>query len=151
MISKASLKYTRGSAKKFKLIVDVLRGKMVEDALSALMSLNKGPSEKLMKLVNSAVSNAKDKEPDISKLYISKIIANQAPSYKRFRAEAFGRASVIKKRSSHIEIELERVAPKRTSVKSKTVIKDKITTKTKTKTKTIKKAATTKIKKQKEK
>ena len=149
MISKASLKYTRGSAKKFKLIVDVLRGKMVEDALSALMSLNKGPREKLVKLVNSAVSNAKDKEPDISKLYISKIIANQAPSYKRFRAEAFGRASVIKKRSSHIEIELDRVAPKRTSVKSKTVIKDNVITKTKTKT--IKKAATTKVKKQKEK
>ncbi len=149
MISKASLKYTRGSAKKFKLIVDVLRGKMVEDALSALMSLNKGSREKLMKLVNSAVSNAKDKEPDISKLYISKIIANQAPSYKRFRAEAFGRASVIKKRSSHIEIELDRVAPKRTSVKSKTVIKDNVITKTKTKT--IKKAATTKVKKQKEK
>ena len=149
MISKASLKYTRGSAKKFKLIVDVLRGKMVEDALSALMSLNKGPSEKLMKLVNSAVSNAKDKESDISKLYISKIIANQAPSYKRFRAEAFGRASVIKKRSSHIEIELDRVAPKRTSVKSKTAIKDNVITKTKTKT--IKKAATPKVKKQKEK
>ena len=149
MISKASLKYTRGSAKKFKLIVDVLRGKMVEDALSALMSLNKGSREKLMKLVNSAVSNAKDKEPDISKLYISKIIANQAPSYKRFRAEAFGRASVIKKRSSHIEIELDRVAPKRTSVKSKTAIKDNVITKTKTKT--IKKAATTKVKKQKEK
>jgi len=54
----------------------------VEDALSVLMSLNKGPREKLVKLVNSAVSNAKDKEPDISKLFISKIVANQAPSLK---------------------------------------------------------------------
>ena len=147
MISKASLKYTRGSAKKFKLIVDVLRGKRVEDALSVLMSLNKGPREKLVKHVNSAVSNAKDKEPDISKLFISKIVANQAPSLKRFRAEAFGRASVIKKRSSHIDIELDRVAPKRTSAK-KDVVKQ---TKTSTKTKTIKKVVTAKVEKQKEK
>ncbi len=145
MIAKASLKYTRGSAKKYKLIVDLLRDKMVEDALNILMSLNKGPREKLIKLVNSVVSNAKDKEPDISKLYISKMIANQAPSYKRFRAEAFGRASVIVKRSSHIDIELDRVAPKKVSTKLKPAVK------TKTKKKIIKKAAPTKTKKQKEK
>lgn len=145
MIAKASLKYTRGSAKKYKLIIDNLREKKVEEALSILVSLNKGPREKLIKLVNSVVSNAKDKEPDISKLYISKIVANQAPSYKRFRAEAFGRASVIRKRSSHIDIELDRVAPKKVNPKIKPPEK------TKTKTKTIKKAAPAKIKKQKEK
>ena len=145
MIAKASLKYTRGSAKKYKLIVDLLRDKMVEDALNILMSLNKGPREKLIKLVNSVISNAKDKEPDISKLYISKMIANQAPSYKRFRAEAFGRASVIVKRSSHIDIELDRVAPKKVSTKLKPAVKTKI------KKKIIKKPAPTKTKKQKEK
>ena len=112
MIAKASLKYARGSTKKYKLIVDLIRGKKAEEALSILTSVNKGPKTKLIKLVNSAVANAKKKEPDISRLYISKITADQAPSYKRFRAEAFGRASVIRKRGSHISVELERTASK---------------------------------------
>jgi large subunit ribosomal protein L22 len=147
MIAKASLKYARGSSKKFKLIIDTIRGKRVEDALSILMSINKGPKDKLIKLVKSAVSNAKDKEPDITKLYISRIVANQAPSYKRFRAEAFGRASVIRKRSSHIDLELEKVAPKKVASKTKPAAKAKA----KIKAKTAKKAAPVKVKKQKEK
>jgi len=72
MISKASLKYTRGSAKKFKLIVDVLRGKRVEDALSVLMSLNKGPREKLVKLVNFSEGGIVEKSIESHKFGISK-------------------------------------------------------------------------------
>jgi large subunit ribosomal protein L22 len=150
MISKASLKYTRGSSKKYKAVIDLIRGKKVEEALDLLMSMNKAPKKDLIKLINSALSNAKDKEPDVTQLFISKIRANQGPSYKRFRAEAFGRASVIRKRTSHIEIELDRLP----TIEKKKVVKketSKKAAKTTKKPRKAKKTAAKKVKKQKEK
>jgi large subunit ribosomal protein L22 len=156
MISKASLKYTRGSSKKYKAVIDLIRGKKVEEALDFLMSMNKAPKKDLIKLINSALSNARDKEPDATRLFISKIRANQGPSYKRFRAEAFGRASVIRKRTSHIEIELDRLPTKEKEnvakkASSKKAAKAKKAVKAIKKPRKVKKTAAKKVKKQKEK
>ncbi len=59
------------------------------------------------KVLNSAISNAKQKGLSEDQLYISKIVADQGPSWKRFRAAAFGRATGILKKTTHLTIELD--------------------------------------------
>ncbi|OGX19961.1 MAG: hypothetical protein A3K54_05020 [Omnitrophica WOR_2 bacterium RBG_13_44_8] len=81
-----------------------------KDALAAealLNNLNKGPSKYLVKILKQAVANAKVKGFDADKLYISRIICDVGPSWKRFKAAAFGRATPIRKRTAHVRIELE--------------------------------------------
>jgi len=84
-----------------------MRGKDVLQAQALLTNLNKGPCEYLIKILKQAVANAKVKGFNPDKLYISQILCNGGPSWKRFKAAAFGRAVPIKKRTSHIKIELE--------------------------------------------
>ena len=76
-------------------------------AQSILTTLNKRPCEFLIKILKSAIANAKVKGFNTQQLYISKITCNQGPSWKRFKAAAFGRAAPIRKRTSHIRIELD--------------------------------------------
>lgn len=85
----------------------LIRNKDAKDAEGILIALNKRPKEYLIKLLKSAVANAKVKGFNIGQLYISKLICNPGPSWKRYKAAAFGRASPIKKRTSHIKIELD--------------------------------------------
>lgn len=85
----------------------LIRNKDAKQAQSILHSLNKRPKEYLIKLLDSAIANAKVKGFNINQLYISKIICNPGPTWKRFKAAAFGRAASIKKRTSHIKIELD--------------------------------------------
>lgn len=110
MIASAKLKYIRISPRKVDQVIKVVRNKPVGYALSILSSLNKRASQPVSKILKSALSNAKNKGVDTTKLndiYISKIIVNAGPTLKRFRAAAFGRAVLIRKRTSHIEIELD--------------------------------------------
>jgi large subunit ribosomal protein L22 len=72
-----------------------------------LLHLNKRPKEYLIKILKSAVANAKVKGFAADKLYVSKAICNPGPMWKRFKAAAFGRASGIVKRTVHIKIELD--------------------------------------------
>ena len=72
-----------------------------------LLNLNKRPKEYLIKILKSAIANAKVKGFNANQLYISRIICNQGPSWKRYRAAAFGRASGILKRTTHVRIELD--------------------------------------------
>jgi len=87
--------------------MELISNKDAEQAQSILIALNKRPKEYLIKLLKSAIANAKVKGFNIGQLYISKIICNPGPSWKRYKAAAFGRASPIKKRTSHIRIELD--------------------------------------------
>jgi large subunit ribosomal protein L22 len=59
------------------------------------------------KILSSALANAKTKGLDVGRLVISKIVADEGPRWKRFRPAAFGRATEILKRTSHISIELD--------------------------------------------
>jgi len=107
MIAKAEAKFIRISPAKVRQIIDLIRGKDVSLAQALLGNLNKRPCEYLIKILKQAVANAKVKGFSPDNLYISKIICDGGPSWKRFKAAAFGRATPIKKRTSHIKIELE--------------------------------------------
>lgn len=107
MIAKAEAKFLRISPTKVRQVMDLIRNKDAQEAQSILITLNKRPKEFLTKILNSAIANAKIKGFNIAQLYVSKVICNPGPSWKRFKAAAFGRAAPIKKRTSHIKIELD--------------------------------------------
>ncbi|MDD5247134.1 MAG: 50S ribosomal protein L22 [Candidatus Omnitrophica bacterium] len=107
MIAKAEGKFIRISPSKFRQVCDLIRRKDVLAAESLLLNLNKRPKEPLIKILRSAMANAKVKGFNAEQLYVSKIICDSGPMWKRFKAAAFGRASSIKKRTSHILIELD--------------------------------------------
>jgi len=92
---------------KVRQVIDLIRGKDVGSSLTVLAHTNKGASGHITRVLNSALSNAKQKGLAEDQLFISKITADQGPSWKRYRAAAFGRASSILKRTTHLTIELD--------------------------------------------
>ncbi len=107
MIAKAQGKFIKLTPNKVRQVMDLIRGKDARQAESILFNLDKRPKEFLIKLLRSAVANAKVKGFTVDKLYISKITCDGGPSWKRFKAAALGRATSILKRTSHIVIELD--------------------------------------------
>lgn len=93
--------------RKVRQVIDLIRGKEVARALAVLSQVNKGSCEYITKVLNSAISNAKHKGLNESQLFVSKITANEGPSWKRYRAASFGRATPILKRTTHLTIELD--------------------------------------------
>ena len=122
MIARAIARYQKISPKKARLVIDAIRGKSVDTALSMLPNINKKASELIEDVLKSAVSNVKVKYPEENYtdnvLFISKITADEGPSLKRFRAASMGRASMIKKRSSHILVELDIIKEKLEQLKT---------------------------------
>lgn len=110
MISRAKVRYSRVSPTKVRPVINLIRGRKVLPSLAILTHVNKGATKMVAKVLNSAISNAKQKGLSEDQLYISKITADQGPSWKRFRAAAFGRATGIIKRTTHLTIELDLVA-----------------------------------------
>ncbi len=107
MIAKAEARYIRISPTKVRPVIEVIKGSRVKAAESRLNLIHKRGAFCLAKVLKSAVANAKVKGHEPDALYISKVVANPGPTLKRFRAASFGRASGIKKRTSHILIELD--------------------------------------------
>lgn len=107
MIAKAEGKYLRISPPKMRQVLDLIRGKDAQTAQAILFNINKRPKEYLSKILKSAIANAKVKGFNAEQLYVSKAVCNVGPSWKRFKAAAFGRAQPILKRTSHIKIELD--------------------------------------------
>ncbi len=107
MIVKAESKFVRISPSKVRQVMDLIRNKDARAAEAFLLNLNKRPKEFLIKILRSAIANAKTKGFSAEQLYISKITCNPGPAWKRFKAAAFGRAAPIKKRTAHIRIELD--------------------------------------------
>ena len=107
MIAKAKGKFLRLTPTKARQVLDLIRGRDVNTALSILTTLNKRPKEHIIKILRSAIANAKQKGLKAEDLYISKAVAENGPSWKRFKAAGFGRATPILKRTSHLNIELE--------------------------------------------
>ena len=111
MQSKAVDRTVRIAPRKVRLILDLVRGKEVGEAISILKLTNKRSSPVVEKLVKSAVANAEHNyDMDIDNLYISEIYADEGPTLKRFRPRAQGRASKINKRTSHITVVVEEYA-----------------------------------------
>jgi large subunit ribosomal protein L22 len=107
MISRAEGKFLRISPSKVRIVADLIRGKDAQEAQAILLHLNKRSKEYLIKILKSAIANAKIKGFGVEKLYVSKILCNPGPMWKRFKAAAFGRAASIVKRTVHIKIELD--------------------------------------------
>ena len=108
MEATATLRYLKSSPQKVRLIVNLVRGKKVEEALQILRFTKKGAAKDVEKLLRSAVANAENKEdaPDVDELVVSKIYVNEGPREKRVQPAPMGRAFRIIKRKSHITVHL---------------------------------------------
>ena len=106
--AKATLKYARISARKVKIVADLIRGKEVDEAIDIVKFTPKASSEIIEKLLKSAIANAENNHGmKHEKLYVAEIYANQGPTLKRIRPAAKGSAVRIRKRTSHITIVLK--------------------------------------------
>ena len=118
MQAKAVARTVRIAPRKVRLVLDLVRGKVVGEAVALLKLTNKSAASVVEKLVLSAVANAEHNyDMDTDNLYVSEIYANEGPTLKRFRPRAQGRATQILKRTSHITVvvsEKEQVAEEAT-------------------------------------
>jgi large subunit ribosomal protein L22 len=105
MEAKAIVKYVRTSSMKIGIVLNLIRGKNVNEAFAILQYTPKDAAEVVYKLLKSAVANAENNlNLDKAKLYVAEAYACQGPTLKRFRPHAQGRAFRILKRSSHITL-----------------------------------------------
>src|SRR6056297_291669 len=124
MIVRAKLNNYRMSARKVRLVADLVRGKKVDEAITLLSFTNKKAASAIIKLIKSGIANAKNNynlpEKD---LFIKEIKVDESVTYKRWMPRAMGRATPIRKRGSNISLSLgilESSAKKETGDKSKT-------------------------------
>ena len=106
---KAKAKYVKVAPLKVRQVINLVRGKRLDQALAVLSNLQKRSSSPVRKLLESAFSNAKQQFKEIApnQLVIADIQANEGPVAKRFRAGTMGRAMPILKRTTHLQVALE--------------------------------------------
>ncbi len=105
MQAKAVAKTVRIAPRKVRLVLDLIRGKEVGEAMSILQLTNKRASPVVEKLIKSAAANAEHNyDMDVDHLIVSEAFADEGPTLKRFRPRAQGRATKINKRTSHVTI-----------------------------------------------
>ena len=109
---RATAKWIRMSPQKVRLVLNLIKGMRVEDALNTLTFTNKRIAPLVYKLVHSALDNAnylsteKGVEVDVDRLYVKSAVANEGPRQKRIRPAPQGRAYRYQRRMSHIEVAL---------------------------------------------
>lgn len=111
--ARAIAKYVRISPSKAQQVINLVRGKDVNEAVSVLTFSPKAAARIIQKVVDSATANA-DKNHGLRRdaLFISDAFVDQGPTMKRFRPRAMGRASKIRKRTSHITVVVKEREPK---------------------------------------
>jgi len=133
---KAKAKYLRIAPRKSRLVVDLIRGLDVDIAVSQLNSLNKKAGRMILKLLNSAIANAENNfSLQKSNLYIKTVTVDDGPTFYRWMPRAFGRATPIRKRTSHIILILDERVP----TEGKKSVKSPATTAAKVKASDVKK------------
>jgi large subunit ribosomal protein L22 len=103
----ATARYVRTSAQKAGLVLDLIRGKSFPEAQATLKFARKGVARDILKVLQSAVANAKNKDGfggDDERLFVSACYANQGPSQKRVRPAPMGRAFRVVKRTTHLTV-----------------------------------------------
>jgi len=130
---RAESRYVRVSPQKARLVLELIQGRRVEDALNTLLFTNKRVAAQVHKILRSALDNAnylsteKGIDVDVDNLYVKRAIANDGPRMKRIRPAPQGRAYHYQRRMSHIEIALmEKARPEgapRRSAAKKTAAK----------------------------
>ena len=104
---RARAKYVRIAPRKARLVADEVRGRSYPEAASILRFTNKRAAKIIGDVIDSAAANAEyndDADPD--ELFVREIRVDDGPTIKRYRARAMGRATMIRKRTSHISVEL---------------------------------------------
>ncbi len=105
MEARAIAKYVRISSRKVRVVLDLVRGKNVNEAFAILNYTPQNSATVVNKVLKSAAANAENNlNLDVNKLYVAEAYANQGPTLKRFRPRAQGRAYSIMKRTSHITL-----------------------------------------------
>jgi large subunit ribosomal protein L22 len=119
----ARARYVRATPMKVRRVIELIRGRSAEEALAVLRFAPQAASDPVAKVLASAVANAEnnlDLDPDT--LWVSKVYVDEGPTLKRFRPRAQGRAYRIRKRTSHITVEVEsrpKAEPKKAAAKSR--------------------------------
>jgi large subunit ribosomal protein L22 len=112
MEARAIQRHVRQSARKMRLVVDLIRGRSVPEAYAILRFSKKRAARQIRKVLTSAVANAKqaadrqNERLDEDQLRVKLAVVNEGPTLKRFAMAAMGRATPIKKRTSHVEIQV---------------------------------------------
>ena len=106
-VVRAQAKYVRSSARKARLVIEHIRGRSVEEARAVLRHTPRAVAVDLEKLLNSAVANAENNHELVGDdLFVKEIFADEGPTLRRFRPRAQGRATRIRKRTSHLTVGL---------------------------------------------
>ncbi len=136
MEAKAITKYVRVSVRKVKLLMESIRGQEAEKALKILSFSAKKAAKVIEKTMKSAIANAKSKEEKSSgEFYVKEAYATEGPTLRRFITRAHGKATRIRKRTSHITVI---IAGKEKAVLEKAPLKENSGKKQKTKSKKLK-------------
>ncbi len=107
MEAKAVLRYLKTSPQKTRLVIDLIRGKKIDEALTLLGHSDKSVSRDIIKLVKSAMANAENTQNlDVDRLYVKAAYVDGGPVLKRTHAKAMGRGSLIRRRTSHVTVVL---------------------------------------------
>ncbi|MBU0759491.1 MAG: 50S ribosomal protein L22 [Candidatus Omnitrophica bacterium] len=110
MVSRAIARYIRISTRKTGNVLDLVRGKSVVKAETILNTVNKRPAIYIKQLLHSAVDSAEKKlKLTPAELYISMVKADKGPMLKRYRAATMGRSTMIKHRTTHVTLELDKI------------------------------------------
>ncbi len=108
MEAKAHVRHVRISSRKVEIVLDLVRGKGIDEAMAILKYLPNKGARITENLLQSAVANAENNHDMVrDNLYVAQIFAGQGPTMKRFKARAQGRANLIRKRSTHISVVLK--------------------------------------------
>ena len=104
---RATARYVRVSARKMRLVADTVRGKDIAAARTTLAFSTRAAAKVVDKVIASAAANAENNhDMSVDELFVSSIYVNEGPTLKRFRPRAMGRANKIRKRTSHVTVEL---------------------------------------------
>lgn len=102
----AKLRWLRMSPRKVRLVVDLIRGKPVSLAVQRLAFCRRAAAEPVAKLLRSAIANAEQREMDLDTLVVAEAFVDEGPTWRRWLPRAMGRATRIRKRSSHVTVVL---------------------------------------------
>lgn len=104
---RAMHRFARLSPRKARLVIDLIRGRHVNDAQDILRFTPKRASQVIEKVLKSAIANANEKEADVRALWVAEARIDQGPYMRRWRPKDRGRAHSILKRMSHVIVEIE--------------------------------------------
>jgi large subunit ribosomal protein L22 len=107
MEAKATAKYIRVAPRKMRRSVDLIRGRHVDDARRILRLSALGPNRTLSKVLESAVANAEQAQAIAENLVVARVWVDEGPTLRRYRPRAFGRATGITRRTSHVTVVVE--------------------------------------------